>query len=77
MWTYMRSHDVPYNPLHDRGYPSIGCAPCTRAVAAGRGRARRTLVVGSKPSDKECGLHRTAGRSVAGTQSIARSGSRA
>ena len=41
---------VPYNALHDHGYPSIGCAPCTRAVAAGRGRARRTLVVGARRS---------------------------
>ena len=47
VWQYLRAHGVPYNALHDRGYPSIGCAPCTRAVAAGRGRARRPLVVGS------------------------------
>ena len=31
----MRDHDVPYNALHDRGFPSIGCAPCTRAIAPG------------------------------------------
>ena len=31
VWAYVRAHDVPYNPLHDRGYRSIGCAPCTRA----------------------------------------------
>ena len=35
VWDYVRAHDVPYNPLHDRGFPSIGCAPCTRAVAEG------------------------------------------
>jgi phosphoadenosine phosphosulfate reductase len=33
VWTYLRAHKVPYNALHDRGYASIGCAPCTRAVA--------------------------------------------
>ncbi|MBT9282292.1 MAG: phosphoadenylyl-sulfate reductase [Hydrogenibacillus schlegelii] len=35
VWNYIRAHDVPYNPLHDRGYPSIGCAPCTRPVKPG------------------------------------------
>jgi phosphoadenosine phosphosulfate reductase len=35
VWAYLRAHDVPHNPLHDRGYPSIGCAPCTRAVRPG------------------------------------------
>ena len=35
IWAYIRTHAVPYNELHDRGYPSIGCAPCTRPVAAG------------------------------------------
>ena len=35
VWHYIRSHNVPYNPLHDRGYPSIGCEPCTRAVQPG------------------------------------------
>jgi phosphoadenosine phosphosulfate reductase len=34
VWHYIRSNDVPYNPLHDRGYPSIGCEPCTRATAS-------------------------------------------
>jgi phosphoadenosine phosphosulfate reductase len=31
VWEYVRAHDVPYNPLHDQGFPSIDCAPCTRA----------------------------------------------
>ena len=35
MWDYLREHDLPYNPLHDQGYPSIGCYPCHRPVAAG------------------------------------------
>ena len=35
VWGYIRAHKVPYNPLHDRGYSSIGCAPCTRAIEPG------------------------------------------
>src|SRR5450756_924031 len=35
VWSYVRAHDVPYNRLHDAGFPSIGCAPCTRAVPEG------------------------------------------
>jgi 3'-phosphoadenosine 5'-phosphosulfate sulfotransferase (PAPS reductase)/FAD synthetase len=35
MWDYLRQHEVPYNALHDRGYPSIGCEPCTRAIQPG------------------------------------------
>ena len=57
VWAYMRAHDVPYNPLHDRGYPSIGCAPCTRAVAPGEDvRAGRWWW--ESREHKECGLHR-------------------
>lgn len=51
---YIREHDVPYNPLHDRGYPSIGCTHCTRAVRPGEDpRAGRWAGF----SKKECGLH--------------------
>lgn len=51
---YLYAHDVPYNPLHDRGYPSIGCVPCTRAVADGDDpRAGRWAGTGKT----ECGLH--------------------
>lgn len=54
VWAYVREHDVPVNPLHERGYPSIGCAPCTTPALPGedpragrwRGRAKG-----------ECGLH--------------------
>lgn len=54
LWDYIITHDVPYNPLHDRGYPSIGCAPCTRAVCEGEEeRAGRW----SGFSRTECGLH--------------------
>ena len=54
VWDFIREHGVPYNPLHDRGYPSIGCEPCTTAVGeredprAGRWRGREKT---------ECGLH--------------------
>jgi phosphoadenosine phosphosulfate reductase len=54
VWQFIRRHDVPYNPLHDRSYPSIGCWPCTRAVVAGEDeRAGRW----SGQAKKECGLH--------------------
>lgn len=54
VWAYVHRHGVPYNPLHDRGYPSIGCAPCTRPVAAGEDpRAGRW----SNFQKTECGLH--------------------
>jgi phosphoadenosine phosphosulfate reductase len=57
VWTYIRAHDVPYNALHDRGYRSIGCAPCTRAVEPGEDvRAGRWWW--ENPENKECGLHR-------------------
>jgi phosphoadenosine phosphosulfate reductase len=54
IWAFIAKHDVPYNPLHDQGYPSIGCWPCTRAVAEGEDdRAGRW----SGSLKKECGLH--------------------
>jgi phosphoadenosine phosphosulfate reductase len=57
VWSYIRAHDVPYNPLHDRGYPSIGCAPCTRAVLPGEDiRAGRWWW--EHAATRECGLHR-------------------
>ncbi len=53
---YVREHDVPYNRLHDEGYPSIGCAPCTRAIQPGEDqRAGRWWW--EHPEHKECGLH--------------------
>lgn len=53
---YVRAQGLPYNPLHDQGYPSIGCAPCTRAVAPGEDeRAGRWWW--ERPEHKECGLH--------------------
>jgi len=56
VWHYIKSRRLPYNPLHDKGFPSIGCAPCTRAVEAGEdSRAGRWWWENSE--SKECGLH--------------------
>jgi phosphoadenosine phosphosulfate reductase len=56
VWAYIRERDVPYSALHDRGYRSIGCAPCTRAVAPGED-ARAGRWWWENPETKECGLH--------------------
>ncbi len=56
VWEYIRSNNVPYNELHDKHYPSIGCAPCTRSIAMGEDiRAGRWWW--ENESMKECGLH--------------------
>ena len=56
VWAYIQHFDVPYNELHDKGYPSIGCAPCTRAITVGEDvRAGRWWW--ENPELKECGLH--------------------
>lgn len=56
VWDYIRRKSVPYNRLHKQGYPSIGCAPCTRAVKPGEDlRAGRWWW--ENPNAKECGLH--------------------
>lgn len=56
VWAYIHINRVPYNKLHDRNYPSIGCAPCTRAVQPGEDvRAGRWWW--ESPATKECGLH--------------------
>ncbi|MES2499536.1 MAG: phosphoadenylyl-sulfate reductase [Pseudomonadota bacterium] len=56
VWAYICMHNVPYNKLHDQFYPSIGCAPCTRAIAMGEDiRAGRWWW--EDPTNKECGLH--------------------
>ena len=56
VWSYIRANKLPYNRLHDQGYPSIGCAPCTRAVKPGEDlRAGRWWW--EDPNTKECGLH--------------------
>ena len=56
VWAYIREHQIPYNALHDKEFRSIGCAPCTRAVAPGEDlRAGRWWW--EMPEHKECGLH--------------------
>ncbi|PSQ83301.1 MAG: phosphoadenylyl-sulfate reductase [Bacteroidetes bacterium QS_7_67_15] len=60
VWAYINRHDLPYNPLHDRGYPSIGCRPCTEPAAAAAGddeeeNARAGRWNGHEKT--ECGLH--------------------
>lgn len=63
VWHYLRSNSVPYNDLHDRGYPSIGCEPCTRAIQPGEDiRAGRWWW--ENPESKECGLHVVDGKLV-------------
>lgn len=63
VWQYIRDHKVPYNPLHDQGYPSIGCEPCTRAIEPGEDvRAGRWWW--ENPDSKECGLHVVDGKLI-------------
>ncbi|OFJ47952.1 phosphoadenosine phosphosulfate reductase [Janthinobacterium lividum] len=63
VWDYIRANDVPYNALHDQGYPSIGCEPCTRAIQPGEDvRAGRWWW--ENPDSKECGLHMVDGKLI-------------
>lgn len=64
VWNYIRENNVPFNRLHKQGYPSIGCAPCSRAVTPGEDlRAGRWWW--ENPETKECGLHmRGAGEGI-------------
>jgi phosphoadenosine phosphosulfate reductase len=56
VWDYIHEHNVPYNPLHKKGFASIGCQPCTRAIMEGEDiRAGRWWW--ENPDTKECGLH--------------------
>ena len=56
VWQYIRARRLPYNPLHDRQFPSIGCAPCTRAIQPGESR-RAGRWWWEQPESRECGLH--------------------
>ncbi len=56
VWAYIKQYDVPYNALHDRFYPSIGCAPCTRSVTPGED-IRSGRWWWESAEGKECGLH--------------------
>jgi phosphoadenosine phosphosulfate reductase len=63
VWDYIRRFEVPYNRLHDQGYPSIGCAPCTRAISPGQDiRAGRWWW--ENPATRECGLHVVDGKLI-------------
>ena len=56
VWSYIKGNSIPYNKLHDLGYASIGCAPCTRAISPGEDiRAGRWWW--ENPDTRECGLH--------------------
>ena len=56
VWKYIKENNVPYNKLHDQGFPSLGCQPCTRAIEKGEDvRAGRWWW--EDPDSKECGLH--------------------
>jgi phosphoadenosine phosphosulfate reductase len=66
IWHYISTHDVPYNPLHDQFMPSIGCEPCTRAIAVGE-EFRSGRWWWEDEHAKECGLHvkdKSAGQAV-------------
>lgn len=70
IWAYIHARKLPFNALHEKGYPSIGCAPCTRAVMPGEDqRAGRWWW--EQPEQRECGLHpkvRSPGRAAAAVQ---------
>ena len=60
-WDYIKKYNIPYNKLHDKGFPSIGCEPCTRAIKPGEPlRAGRWWW--ESDSQKECGLHADHGK---------------
>jgi phosphoadenosine phosphosulfate reductase len=66
IWDYIRKKRLPYNSLHDTGFPSIGCAPCTRAVQPGDDE-RSGRWWWERPDSRECGLHpRRIGAALAG-----------
>ncbi|MDN5753594.1 MAG: phosphoadenylyl-sulfate reductase [Nitrosospira sp.] len=69
VWDYLKQFNVPYNALHDKGYTSIGCAPCTRAITPGEDvRAGRWWW--ENPEIKECGLHPDKQRVIAISSSV-------
>jgi phosphoadenosine phosphosulfate reductase len=63
VWAYIREHDVPYHPLYERGYTSIGCDPCTRATTAGEDERAGRWWWEQEGEVKECGLHWSAKKS--------------
>jgi len=68
LWAFAKAHQIPTHPLHEAGFPSIGCAPCTRAIAPGEDlRAGRWWW--ELPEHKECGLHNRVGMNEGGPPS--------
>jgi phosphoadenosine phosphosulfate reductase len=61
VWHYIRKRNLPYNTLHDMGYPSVGCAPCSRAVPPGAD-PRSGRWWWETPESRECGLHMDSAR---------------
>jgi len=61
VWAYIKEHQIPYNPLHDRGYRSIGCWPCTRATDSGENERAGRWTGFDKA---ECGIHTFLGDSI-------------
>ena len=57
VWDYIKSHELPYNALHDKFYPSIGCAPCTRAISVGEDPRAGRWWWEQEDAVAECGLH--------------------
>lgn len=57
VWDYIKANDVPYNQLHDQFYPSIGCAPCTRAISVGEDPRAGRWWWEQEDAVAECGLH--------------------
>lgn len=68
VWRFLRAFDVPYNALHDKGYPSIGCAPCTRALKPGEDARAGRWWWESNRGQTECGLHTTSTTPQGGAQ---------
>ena len=60
-WDYIKKNNIPYNKLHDKGFPSIGCEPCTRAIKPGES-LRAGRLWWESDSQKECGLHADHGK---------------
>jgi phosphoadenosine phosphosulfate reductase len=70
VWQYIRMQRLPYNPLHDRAFPSIGCAPCTRAIQPGESR-RAGRWWWERAESRECGLHPRSRPALAGRERAA------
>lgn len=65
VWDYIKENNIPFNKLHEKGYPSIGCAPCTRAIEPGQD-IRSGRWWWESPEHKECGLHIVDGKITPG-----------